>query len=122
LLYCIAALGLPTVGTARVGINTRGTPQPPPSPTSSQSPVWTHQEVIVSAVALAPTSVSVEDRTVSDKGKVLNKTSKTYLVSQFTEIMVNGQRAAISDLKPGMKAAVTIGMDPRSAARIVANE
>src|SRR5919204_2404715 len=78
-----------------------------------------HQEIVISAVS--PTVVTVTEQIVSDKGKVLNKTSKAYLVSQFTEITVNGQRATIADLKPGMKATVTIGTDPTKAARIVAN-
>ena len=53
--------------------------------------------------------------TVSDQ-----KTTRTFTVSQFTEINVNGQRATIADLKPGMTVNVTIGVDPSYASRIVA--
>jgi hypothetical protein len=46
------------------------------------------------------------------------KTARTFTVTQFTEITVNGQRASITDLKPGMTVNVTIGVDPLRAARI----
>jgi hypothetical protein len=45
-------------------------------------------------------------------------TTRTFTVTQFTEITVNGQRASIADLKPGMTISVTIGVDPSRAARI----
>jgi hypothetical protein len=45
-------------------------------------------------------------------------TTRTFTVTQFTEITVNGQRASIADLKPGMTVSVTIGVDPSRAARI----
>jgi hypothetical protein len=48
------------------------------------------------------------------------KTARTFMVTQFTEITVNGQRASIGDLKPGMTVNVTIGVDPSQAARIIA--
>src|SRR6266508_5778801 len=48
------------------------------------------------------------------------KTARTFTVTQFTEITVNGQRASIADLKPGMTVNVTIGVDPTHASRIVA--
>jgi hypothetical protein len=51
--------------------------------------------------------------TVSD-----DKTTRTFIVTQFTEINVNGQRATIADLKSGMTANVTIGTDPTHAGRI----
>ena len=46
------------------------------------------------------------------------KTARTFTVTQFTEITVNGQRASIADLKPGMTVSVAIGVDPSRAARI----
>jgi predicted negative regulator of RcsB-dependent stress response len=46
------------------------------------------------------------------------KTTRAFTVTQFTEITVNGQRATIADLKPGMTIDVTIGMDPSHASRI----
>jgi hypothetical protein len=48
------------------------------------------------------------------------KTVRTFIVTQFTEITVNGQRASIADLKPGMTVNVTIGVDPAQVARIIA--
>ena len=48
------------------------------------------------------------------------KTTRTFIVTQFTDINVNGQRATIVDLKPGMTVSVTIGMDPTHAGRVVA--
>ena len=49
------------------------------------------------------------------------KGTKTFTITQFTEINVNGQKATAADLKPGMTVTVTIGMDPSRAGRIVAN-
>src|SRR4029453_15266572 len=57
-------------------------------------------------------SVTGNPITVSDR-----KTARTFTVTQFTEITVNGQRASIADLKPGMTGNVTIGADPSRAAR-----
>jgi len=48
------------------------------------------------------------------------KTTRAFIVTQFTEINVNGQRGTIADLKPGMTVSVTIGVDPTRAGRIVA--
>jgi hypothetical protein len=48
------------------------------------------------------------------------KTTRTFIITHFTEINVNGQRAAVADLKPGMTVSVTIGVDPTRASRIVA--
>ena len=51
--------------------------------------------------------------TVSD-----TKTTRAFTITQFTEINVNGQRANIADLKPGMTVNVIIGLDPSHASRI----
>jgi hypothetical protein len=48
------------------------------------------------------------------------KTTRRFIITQFTEINVNGQRATIVDLKPGVTVSVTIGMDPTRASRVVA--
>src|SRR5947209_19550292 len=37
-----------------------------------------------------------------------NKVPKTYTVTQFTEVTVNGQKSALADLKPGMMVSVTL--------------
>ena len=58
-------------------------------------------------------SVTGNAITVSDQ-----KTARTFTVTQFTEISVNGQRANIADLTPGMTVNVTIDVDPSRAARI----
>ena len=48
------------------------------------------------------------------------KVTRAFTITQFTEIRVNGQRATIADLKPGMTVSVTIGMDPSQASRVSA--
>jgi hypothetical protein len=58
-------------------------------------------------------SVTGNAVTVTDQ-----KTTRTFTVTQFTEIHLNGQRATLGDLKPGMTATVTIGTDPTHASRI----
>jgi hypothetical protein len=65
-----------------------------------------HQQPVIA-------SVTGNAITVSEQ-----KTARTFTVTQFTEISVNGQRASIADLKPGMTVNVTIGVDPSRAARI----
>ena len=50
-----------------------------------------------------------------------DKITRTFLITQFTEINVNGQRATAADLKPGMVVTVTIGTDPARAGRINAS-
>ena len=42
-------------------------------------------------------SVTANTITVSEE-----KAARTFIITQFTEINVNGQRAAVTDLKPGM--------------------
>jgi hypothetical protein len=60
-------------------------------------------------------SVTANTITVSEE-----KTTRTFIITQFTEINVNGQRGAVADLKPGMTVSVTIGVDPTRASRVVA--
>ena len=61
-------------------------------------------------------SVSGNAITVSD-----DKITRTFVMTQFTEINVNGQRGTVVDLKPGMVVNVTIGTDPTRASRINAS-
>jgi hypothetical protein len=49
------------------------------------------------------------------------KETRTFIVTPFTEINVNGQKGTIADLKSGMRVDVTIGIDPTRAGRIVAS-
>jgi hypothetical protein len=83
------------------------------------TPTPSHQETIISNVT--PTLITVTTQTVSSKGKVLAKTSRSFVITKFTEINVNSQRATVADLKPGMKVSVTAGTDASQAARINAN-
>jgi hypothetical protein len=48
------------------------------------------------------------------------KVTRAFTVTPFSEITVNGQRATIADLKPGMTVSVTIGVDPSQASRVSA--
>jgi len=64
-----------------------------------------HHPVIASVTA---TSITVTEE----------KTTKTLTINQFTEINVNGQRATVADLKPGMGVSVTLGADATKASRI----
>lgn len=59
------------------------------------------------------TSVSANSITVTEA-----KVSKTLIITQFTEITVNGQRATAADLKAGMIVSITLGTDPSKASRI----
>ena len=62
------------------------------------------------------TNVSGNAITVSD-----DKITRTFVMTQFTEINVNGQRATVADLRPGMVVNVTMDTDPTRASRINAN-
>jgi hypothetical protein len=44
--------------------------------------------------------------------------TKTLTINQFTEINVNGRKATVAELKPGMIVNVTIGTDATKASRI----
>ena len=48
------------------------------------------------------------------------KVTRAFMITRFSEVTVNGQRATIADLKPGMTVSVTIGVDPSQASRVVA--
>ena len=73
-----------------------------------QTPAPPHETVI--------SSVSGNAITVTE-GKV----TRAFTITQFTEINVNGQKATIADLKPGMTVSVTIGTDPSRASRVNAS-
>jgi len=70
------------------------------------TPAPAYQQPVIS-------SVKGNAITVSDA-----KTTRAFTITQFTEINVNGQRATVADLKPGMTVNVTIGLDPSHASRI----
>jgi hypothetical protein len=48
------------------------------------------------------------------------KVTRAFTITPFSEITVNGRRATIAALKPGMTVSVTIGVDPSQASRVVA--
>ena len=58
-------------------------------------------------------SVSTTSITITE-----GKTAKTLIITQFTEITVNGIKATAAELKPGMNVSVTLGTDPTKAGRI----
>jgi hypothetical protein len=62
-----------------------------------------------------PVIASVTGNTVTVSEE---RTTRAFTVNQFTEITLNGQRASMADLKPGMTVNVTIGVDPSQAGRI----
>ena len=84
-----------------------------------QIPTPSHQEIVISKIM--PEEIIIEERIVSDKGKIEEKRSKSFRITKFTEIMVNGRRGAIAELRPGMRVHVTAGTDRTVAARIDAN-
>ena len=94
LIIATALLGIVTTTPALAGGKKKATPPP-----VSRSPVIA--------------SVTANAVTVTEE-----KATKTFTISQFTEINVNGQRATIADLKPGMIVSVTLGTDPSHASRI----
>jgi len=44
--------------------------------------------------------------------------TKTLTITQFTEINVNGRKAMVAELKPGMIVNITLGTDPSKVTRI----
>ena len=69
------------------------------------------------AVTPSPTITSVTANSVT---VMENKSARTLAISQFTEISVNGVKATVADLKPGMTVGITLGTDASRVARIVA--
>jgi hypothetical protein len=59
------------------------------------------------------TAVTASSLTVKEE-----KVMKTLTITQFTEINVNGRRATVAELKPGMTVSITLGTDPSKASRI----
>lgn len=72
-------------------------------------PVVRHAPVIGS---VTPDSITV----TTDAG------SKTYTITQFTEITFRGQPSKLADLQPGMSVSVTLGTDPNKLSRINAGD
>ena len=49
----------------------------------------------------------------------VNTTPRTFRVTKFTEVQVNGRRGTLADLRPGMRATHGLGMDPAVLSRLV---
>ena len=62
-------------------------------------------------------SVDLESITVKE-----DKTTKDYKVTKDTIIELRGQKASLFDLKEGMRVSITIGFDPTTLDRIIAND
>ena len=82
-------------------------------------PTPSHQETIIENVTTD--TITIEMRTVSAKGKILEKKSRAFGITKFTEIIVNGRKGTVTELKRGMRVSVTAGMDRTVASRIDAN-
>ena len=95
----VVALLFFAAASPMLGFEKKKKASPPPLPA---------QTVIASADA---NSITISD----EKG------SKTFAITQFTEIRVNGQKATAADLKPGMTVDVVIGTDAARASRIIAS-
>jgi hypothetical protein len=67
------------------------------------------------ALVQTPTIAAVTADSITVKEA---QTSKTLGITQFTEITVNGRKASVAELKPGMAVNVTLGTDPAKASRI----
>ena len=63
----------------------------------------------------APTILAVTADSITVKE---SQVTKTFTITQFTEINVNGRKATAAELKPGMTVNVTIGTDATKASRI----
>ncbi|MGI8437376.1 MAG: hypothetical protein ACR2NX_10810 [Chthoniobacterales bacterium] len=62
-------------------------------------------------------SVTADSITISE-----NKITKTFPITQFTEILVEGQKSTVAALQPGMLVTITLGSDGVRAARINAGD
>lgn len=80
------------------------------SPAFSASKRKSEAPLIQGSVIASATAISI---TITE-----GKTAKTLIITQFTEITVNGIRATAAELKPGMNVSVTLGTDPTRAGRI----
>ncbi|MEO5720476.1 MAG: hypothetical protein ABIR71_03270 [Chthoniobacterales bacterium] len=62
-------------------------------------------------------SVSADSITITE-----NAVSKTFAITQFTEVLFKGQRSTLAALQPGMAVSVTLASDPTKASRINASD
>jgi hypothetical protein len=57
---------------------------------------------------------------IDDPKKNASANMRTYTITRFTEITINGHKSKLSDLKPGMPVRVTAGTTPTEAYSIAA--
>jgi hypothetical protein len=95
IILLMAATSFSAFGAGHKGAKAKATPA-------------VNHETVISTVT--PTEITVTE----------DKTAKTYVLTQFTEITLNGNRATAADLKPGMKVSVTIGTDATHLSRVAA--
>lgn len=50
------------------------------------------------------------------------KVTKSFKITQFTEVTLRGRKAVVTDLQPGMRVSVTMGGDASVASRITAGD
>jgi hypothetical protein len=74
---------------------------------SSHTPAPTPHDIVIS-------TISGNNITITD-----DKTTKTVTVTPFTGVTLNGQKATVADLKPGMTVSLTLS-SPTQASRITA--
>ena len=68
---------------------------------------------VVQAVDPTANSVTIGHANSTDTS------TKTYKLDKFSEVEVNGEKASLADVKPGMKASVTPGVVENTASRLV---
>jgi hypothetical protein len=94
LVVIALSLGMLFSSAAFGGSKKKPTPPPPiPTPTIA---------------SVTPTSITISEA----------KTTKTFAITQFTEINVNGMKATAVDLKPGMTVNIVISTDATKLSRI----
>ncbi|MEP6809783.1 MAG: hypothetical protein ABI992_06035 [Chthoniobacterales bacterium] len=74
-----------------------------------EAPAKSHYTTISS---VSPTSITISE----------NGANKTFAITQFTEILLRGQRTTIAALQPGMSVSVTLAGDQSKASRINASD
>jgi hypothetical protein len=113
----------------RFGTVAFGEPATPVPPQARQTPQKTSVPVVVSVDDKSITiqngihvgmKVTHHDEEIKADAKQSAVNVRKYTVSRFTEISINGQRCALSDIKPGMQVRVTAGTDPSAAAIVAA--
>jgi hypothetical protein len=95
-LVIFVVLAFVTAPTVSAGRKKKATPPPV-------------RETVISSIT--PNAITITE----------DKTTKTVAITQFTEIALNGRKATVADLKPGMLVSLTLA-DPSRASRISATE